>query len=858
MTNESANHGSESDEPRAPAHSLSAEVVLGGHRFQTGPLLGEGAMGRVFLVHDPHSGTIAACKESKLPTDSAERSSQLAMLKQEAAVLAALQALNHPTLPYFLYADLDREPPAIVFEHIPGETLEANVERDGPLAEPALREVIRSVGSALAAMHRLPPDLAREIGEVLGESHPLNSLIYLDPKPSNILKTDDPRRPYRLIDYGTTQTSHFGPAQPLERRRSSAAVYGTPPYADPNYAWYRELLPTADVYAFAATLLDLALPGGIPVETTRQVAGYLGDPARFDRRQIWPLVALVDRTPLSPELRMVLKRSLSLDLAERPQDMREFLQWLPMVTDPDYQIDADGQVTFIGQPWEGVSVQALDAYADLIRVRVAAAPPDRIGLARALNQLAEVTTNEPARQDFSRVMGSVLGAITPSVEDEPHVFIAALRDERRLFVRPEDILKAVVRNPDPQALARAMNLKELSGSSEFWDPLKEALTTPDPIRRRKVARTISASRRALEASSEPGIQQALDNELERRHVERTDGLYLPQAAIGSQQPLYPLKAEEIESLPDPDERAYHRIMAEVAIQDAYEALMNETISLDYQEEVPDLSVPLVDRRREALFAIAPELQPLTRELYFRAIEHGGRLITSPVVLAWIRTDLERTRTIDLPPDSPDRRRRYLQAIHLVRTAINTITKYGDERLNERGLRLRPEDLPAVIGELTQLIPQTIAADREFSALEGSYPEFEHYFLRAMVGGWSEPTCLKRGSAFQKLTGALVANLVDDPQLADKEDLVAPYVVARCRLLTEEIAGLRPPDDLGIHELLAELHLFARANLSRETRRSLTLHLEAFTTFRETLAEAGRDAEAELMSQYTAAITRNQT
>ena len=839
------------------SRDLSREVTLYGQTFVTGLLLGEGAMGRVFVISDPINGGIAACKESKLPDKPEERARVLAMLGQEAKVLAALNHLNHPALPRFLAADLDRQPPAIIFEYVPGETLETKVERDGPLDEATIMEVIRWIGGGLAAMHQLPPETAREIAALLGETEPITSLVYLDPKLSNILVTGDPTRPYRLVDYGTTQTTHFRSKQPLEERHISVAVYGTPPFADPNYAWYKELLLTADVYAFAATILDMALPGGIQSEVTAQIEGYLMNQQLYDPTQPWPLVTLVDQTSLSPQLRAVLKKSLSLRLADRPQDMREFLQRLPLVVEDDYQIDADGVVSFETKFREVTPPQAQVAYSNLLALRDpvrANKPPPADDLEKQLRLLAEVTTTEPARQDFSRLMGSVLGGIESRINSEPHPLIVALKHQRDIFVRPADLIRAICNQQEPRQLAEALELQNISASADFWEPLTAALDDYDLQPFIEVERTITTTWYDLMHTGDEDIARAFqrlhqsekqcrDNEIETQAQSHLDI---------EEDDCYSLSLDDIENLPDGQEKDIHRINYDHADQVRLDAFLVEPIQFTYTTKVanPNASI-IAHAKAEALFAAAPLLHTVTRPFFVRALHAHPRLLISSVVLDWLTEDMAKTRTGDIP--SGDRRPRYLEAIDFVREAINRLTLYSDPRLNERKLTLSSAELPPLLKALRILIPATIAMDREFSVLEGEHPEFERYFMKSMMRTWADPAYAKGGTIFHTITHELMTILVEDEQLREKTDLITPYVLTRCHHLKEEIAGIKPTDSEGLRCLLQELYLFARAPLSRETRRALCDDLESFTLLCETLAEEGNPAAADLIRQSIQAI-----
>ncbi len=312
-----------------PAPAAGGLLTFDGETFQLQKVLGEGGFGKVFQGYQLASGRFEALKSIDLSALSpAERAEQISHLREEATAMAALETIHHPALPG--YHDLYLSPNQAVFrlEYIKGQNLEEQaIASDQPLPEADLRLIIRSIGGALALLHH-PPGTVRAL---LPAGH--NRLLHRDVKPANMIATTNPEAPYKLLDFGNAETiRHYEHSQTGQTRQLRDQRYGTPPYADPLYHWSGMMLPQGDVYSFAATLLHLAAPS--------LMKGMSDEPYASQR----PVLAeLVDQTGLSPELKALLKRSLSLDIGQRPEDMQEFLTALPLAKNEYFTVDAAGQ-----------------------------------------------------------------------------------------------------------------------------------------------------------------------------------------------------------------------------------------------------------------------------------------------------------------------------------------------------------------------------------------------------------------------------------------------------------------------------------------------------------------------------------
>ncbi len=136
----------------------------------------------------------------------------------------------------------------VVMELVPGETLDAVVERTGP-------------GSALAI------DVGLRLADALGELHDAFDppLIHRDLKPSNIMLAQDS---LHLIDFGIARTFTAG-------ARADTVRFGTRDYAPPEQYGFGQTDVRSDIYALGAVLYFCA-KGKPPAPESRE-SGFRGE-----------------------------------------------------------------------------------------------------------------------------------------------------------------------------------------------------------------------------------------------------------------------------------------------------------------------------------------------------------------------------------------------------------------------------------------------------------------------------------------------------------------------------------------------------------------------------------------------------
>lgn len=251
--------------------SESGMVIDG---FTLGERLHAGRMGSLYevIVGAPFPSVI------KLPQlDAGEDLENLIAYEVESMVLPALSG---PHVPRFVAAGDPARRPYIVLERIPGESLQARMDRGR--VEP---EEAATIGAAIA--------------DALHELH-LQEAIHLDLKPDNVILTPEGRAV--LVDFGLAHHAHF-PDLLAEQSRFAA---GSAPYVSPEQVRGVRSDPRSDLFALGVVLYEMTtgeLPFGAP-----QALGALRD-------RLWrePAPPTARAAAVEPWLQEIILRCLEVD-----------------------------------------------------------------------------------------------------------------------------------------------------------------------------------------------------------------------------------------------------------------------------------------------------------------------------------------------------------------------------------------------------------------------------------------------------------------------------------------------------------------------------------------------------------------
>ena len=157
----------------------------------------------------------------------------------------AAAAVVHEHVVAIYNVESDETNPFLVMQFVPGESLQARVEREGPLS---VRETLRiglQAASGLAAVHA-------------------QGLVHRDVKPVNILLENGVERAY-LTDFGLARASDDASLT------HTGAVAGTPHYMSPEQADGQPLDHRSDLFSLGSVLYFMAT-GHPPFRADRPLA----------------------------------------------------------------------------------------------------------------------------------------------------------------------------------------------------------------------------------------------------------------------------------------------------------------------------------------------------------------------------------------------------------------------------------------------------------------------------------------------------------------------------------------------------------------------------------------------------------
>ena len=188
----------------------------------------------------------------------------------------------------------------LIMEWIEGETLAAQMERDGAFAEETVIEIGICLAKAIQKLHQMQPPL-----------------LYLDCKPSNVMKDSDGK--IRLIDFGSALEAHT----PVTKGISASPGYAAPEQLSREIE-KRCVDVRTDVFGLGRTLYALLCGADLS-------------------RPPYAFASLKSRCPqVSDELEQIIMRATAREPEARFQTMEAFLQVL-LALQEAYTVDDTGK-----------------------------------------------------------------------------------------------------------------------------------------------------------------------------------------------------------------------------------------------------------------------------------------------------------------------------------------------------------------------------------------------------------------------------------------------------------------------------------------------------------------------------------
>ena len=253
-----------------------SETFAGRYRLEQ--QLGAGSMAEVWLAIDTQLGRPVALKLLRADADPIR-------FEREARAVASL---SHPNICRLYDYGSEGGRPFMVFEHLPGGTLEERLGDGGPLPDAETGTIAAEVAAGLAHAHE-------------------HELIHRDLKPANILFDEEGRA--KVSDFGIARMSG------LDTLTEAGTLIGTAAYMSPEQASGEPATPASDVYSFGV-ILYRTLTGRLPFETQ--------SPVDLLRRQLYETpLAIHELRPDAPtKLAAVAEQSMAKTPADRPPDGR--------------------------------------------------------------------------------------------------------------------------------------------------------------------------------------------------------------------------------------------------------------------------------------------------------------------------------------------------------------------------------------------------------------------------------------------------------------------------------------------------------------------------------------------------------
>lgn len=456
--------------------SLHPHPILGGlpmfeklGKFEIKRVLGNGAMGEVYLGVDPSIGREVAIK-TILPS-AAQGGEAKERFAREAR---AAGVLNHPNLVTIYEFGEDQGVLYIAMEFVKGHDLD-ELLRDQSLTRSEALEVLAQVCDGLGFAHR-------------------QHIVHRDIKPTNVRVQRDGRRLHaKVMDFGVAKISNSD-------MTATGMVMGTVSYMAPEYIRTGKPDPRSDLFAVGVMLYE-CLSGRKPFagDTTPTVLYKIVNEAPE------PLEMEMLRG-ISPATRSVLDRSLAKDPAARFQTAEDLAKALRAAKDPSWtgQLEEATALLQAAAPTAPVAPQAPDPTPTAsaptmqapaaLRPPVAAPPPARpagggpalwIGLAAlalagaggagwwALHRSAapalSAEPREAAPPPSAGAPASPGGGALASTEAKPEAASSrasqmaepAPAQPRALDPRPTEPSAGKARTSEPRAESRAIDQPEL-------------------------------------------------------------------------------------------------------------------------------------------------------------------------------------------------------------------------------------------------------------------------------------------------------------------------------------------------------------------------------------------------------------
>ena len=272
-------------------------------RFELRKILGQGAQSTVWLGFDPRMEREVAIKVMRARDGTDDQA--VAQWLQEARNVGRV---SHPNIVPVYEADIHERQPYLVFEYVPGMTLDQALKQRGAFAPLRAVALMMDVLDAVAVAHQA-------------------GVIHRDLKPSNILIDTAGRA--RVLDFGIAARITGG-----KPGLDGSPGSGTVGYLSPEAANGEPSSTAMDIFSCAMVLAELLTGKPLIAEA---------DPYRAIYRTVHEQQALPANlgTEIDDRLRAIVSRGLALDGKQRFDNARLFAQELEQWAKPNGAADGD-------------------------------------------------------------------------------------------------------------------------------------------------------------------------------------------------------------------------------------------------------------------------------------------------------------------------------------------------------------------------------------------------------------------------------------------------------------------------------------------------------------------------------------
>lgn len=252
-------------------------------RYQIIRELGQGGMGLVHLVYDPHLERQVVIKKIIYQQyDKTQHQESLHRFQREAKAIARL---DHPAIIPIYDFGIHEDQPFLVMKYVSGGSLADRLHQE-PLPLSEISRILLIIGPAIDYIHQ-------------------QKIIHRDLKPANIL-FDDKNNPY-IADFGLVKSLTDSP----DHKTSTNIVIGTPAYMSPEQVKGKEELDgLSDIYSLGVILYQM-LSGKLPYEANSSMGTalmHLNEPI--------PQIRMVHKG-LPPTAQKIVDRVLAKNKQER-------------------------------------------------------------------------------------------------------------------------------------------------------------------------------------------------------------------------------------------------------------------------------------------------------------------------------------------------------------------------------------------------------------------------------------------------------------------------------------------------------------------------------------------------------------